>query len=115
MNVTVQHAVLIQTGSDKRNVARLTQTTGMPFPPHQGMILHFGDKILPVTLTIESPVSWSFATEEYGTFFVIDVLEETTKRQGHVDEEFFLRRLTSAGFNVDWIESEFSHLREVLG
>jgi len=112
MNVTVQHAVLIQTGGDKRNVARLTQTTKMPFPPHEGMLLHFGDRVLPVSLSIEHPVSWNFATEEYGTFFLIDVFEEASRRQGHVDEEFFFRRLVSAGFIVDWLESEFSHLGE---
>ena len=113
MNVTVQHAVLIQTGGEKRNVARLTQTTKMPSPPHEGMILHFGDRVLPVTLSIEHPISWSFATEEYATFFVIDVFAEASRRQDHVDEEFFFRRLISAGFEIDWIEPEFSHFRDV--
>lgn len=84
----------------------------MPFPPQQSMILHFGDKVLPVTLKIEHPVSWSFATEEYGTFFVIDVFEEASVRQSHVDEGYFLTRLKNAGFEVDWIEPEFEHLRD---
>ena len=115
MPVSVEHVVLVTNNNRSEMVARLSRRTEMPQSPVEGMLLHFGSALNPsLTLPVEHPVSFNFASGLYGTFHRMDTREYSDRTKMHVDEYSLVTRLIKEGFVIDWLEDGFERLRDLI-